>query len=285
MRGQAVGPDAGGPALVAQVLEQTLGLRIDHWIRIEIDDVQAFVDQLGGITVHLDCPFNEPVINLDTGQWEYLTVPAGDVRMDGETVYWFVRLRLLEGDAGRTSRQRQLLLALREQVINTRSLQNLPQVIDEFHSMFSTDMTAAQLLDLGRVGLSLPPADIHSGGLSDGGLQLFRTPHGIDVLRIADPTRGTEVGERVVEQRSSGRRGKHAAGQMYGTLEGTVGVYCQTIRRGPKRVEVDESSEMMGDWLPHFINRNRDTAKGDVIGAEVGEDAWVGWRSASTSSK
>jgi polyisoprenyl-teichoic acid--peptidoglycan teichoic acid transferase len=179
--------DGGGPALVAQVLEQTLGLRIDHWIRIEINNVREFVDRLGGITVHLDCPFYEPVINLNAGQWEYLTLPAGDVRMDGETVYWFVRLRLMEGDVGRTNRQRQLLLALREKVISAKLLQNLPQLIDEFRSMFSSDMTLAELVDIGRVGLSIPADDIHSGHLNDSGLQRFQTPLGITVFRIVDP--------------------------------------------------------------------------------------------------
>ena len=183
---QATGVAGRGPALVAQVLEQTLGLRIDHWLRIEIDHVKELVDSLGGISVHLDCPFYEPILNLDTGQWEYLTLPAGDVRMDGETVYWYVRLRILEGDSGRTARQRQLLLALREQVLSTQSAQNLPLLIAELGSMFSTDMTAAQLIDAARFGSSLAPGDIHSGRLGEDGLQLFRTPHGIDVLRIVD---------------------------------------------------------------------------------------------------
>jgi LCP family protein required for cell wall assembly len=186
---RSVGVAGGGPELVAQALEQILGLRIDHWIRVEIGNLRQFIDRLGGINIHLDCPFYEPILNLDSGQWEYLALPAGDVLMDGETVYWFVRLRLLEGDAGRTARQRQLLFALRDQAFSTGALQKLPQLIDEFGSMVATDMTVAELLDAARTGLAIEPDNIHSGRLDDDGVLLFRTAYGIEVLRIADAER------------------------------------------------------------------------------------------------
>ena len=36
------------------------------------------VNAIGGVTVHLDCPFYEPVFNLTTNAWDYFALPAGD---------------------------------------------------------------------------------------------------------------------------------------------------------------------------------------------------------------
>ena len=67
-------------------------------------------------------------------------LPAGDVWMDGDTAYWFVRLRYRESDIGRNRRQRQFLWALRDQVTKTNLLAHFPDLYGAFQSTFTTDM-------------------------------------------------------------------------------------------------------------------------------------------------
>ena len=95
--------EGGGPALISDVLSSTLGISTEHWVRFEMTGFQSVVDAVGGVTIHLDCPFYEPIFDLDTNSWQYFTLPAGDVHMDGETAYWYVRLRLRESDIGRAT--------------------------------------------------------------------------------------------------------------------------------------------------------------------------------------
>lgn len=178
-----------GPMLVSQVLSQTLGVVTQHWLRVQMDGFIDFVDTIGGVTVQLDCPFSEPILNLTTGQWDEFTLPAGEVQMDGETAYWFVRLRLRESDIGRSNRQRQFLWALREKVLQTNLITRAPELWTTFQNSFSTDLNIFQMLEIGVFGLGLQPENVRASGLTLADLQNYTTAEGAAVLRIGDPAR------------------------------------------------------------------------------------------------
>ncbi len=150
---------------------------------------ESIVDAVGGVTVHLDCPFFEPILNLDTGQWEYFTLPAGDVHMDGETAYWYARLRLKENDIGRSNRQRQLLWALRNQMLSKNLLMQIPQLWQAFNGSFSTDLSLLQMIELGVVGMSVDPSNVRASGITLKELQSFITDKGASVLIISEPAK------------------------------------------------------------------------------------------------
>lgn len=179
--------EGGGPALVSTVLSQTLGIETQHWLRFQMTAFQDVVDAVGGVTIHLDCPFYEPIFNLTTESWEYFTLPAGEVHMDGETAYWYVRLRLRESDIGRSQRQRQFLWALRDQMLTTNLLPQMPMLWATFRSSFSTDLTLVELLDLVRLGLSMDSGNVRASGITLRELQSYTTERGASVLIISDP--------------------------------------------------------------------------------------------------
>lgn len=181
--------DGGGPALVSEVLDSHLGITTEHWARVEMSGFQSLVDAVGGVTIYLDCPFYEPIFNLTTNQWEYFTLPAGDVWMDGETAYWFVRLRLRENDIGRAKRQRQFLWALRDQALRTNLLIRFPELWSAFQETFSTDLSVFEMADYLRLGLALDASSVRATGISLADLQSYTTDGGASVLRIADPAR------------------------------------------------------------------------------------------------
>lgn len=174
-----------GPVFVSQVLSQTLGVATTHWVRIQMDGFQGMVNAIGGVTIHLDCPFYE----LPYNSTEYFTLPAGDVHLDGATAYRYVRLRLRESDIGRASRQRQVLWALRNQALNSNLITQFPQLWSSFQGMFSTDLGLLDMLDLARLAMSLDKSQVHAGGITLNDLQSFITAQGADVLRIANPNR------------------------------------------------------------------------------------------------
>jgi LCP family protein required for cell wall assembly len=191
--GESTQPGGGGPRLVSQVLENTLGISTNHWIRIRMDGFIDVVNAVGGVTVQLDCPFYEPIFNLTTNAWDYFALPAGENWMDGETAYWFVRLRLRESDIGRSRRQRQFLWALRDQIVNTNLLARLPELWNAFQATFTTDMTLLQMADLANWGVNVNPGSVRAGGLALSDLQNYTTSEGAMVLRIADPVRVANV--------------------------------------------------------------------------------------------
>lgn len=189
--------EGGGPGLVSAVISQTLGISTTHWVRFEMTGFKDIVDAVGGVTVQLDCPFYEPILNLDTNSWEYFTLPAGPVHLDGETAYWFVRLRLRESDIGRAERQRQFLWGLRDQVLSTNLLPQIPALWTAFDSSISTDLTLLQIMDLARFGVGLDAANVRASGITLRELQSYTTERGAAVLVINDPQRVRDVIEGI----------------------------------------------------------------------------------------
>jgi LCP family protein required for cell wall assembly len=185
--------EGGGPALVSQILSNTFGIATEHWLRMEMNGFKSVVDAVGGVTIHLDCPFYEPIFNLTTNSWEYFTLPAGDVWMDGETAYFFVRLRLRESDIGRSKRQRQFLWALRDQASNTNLILRAPELWSAFQETFSTDLSLLEMIDYAQLALSVDAGNVRAAGISLSDLQSFTTPQGASVLRIADQARVQRV--------------------------------------------------------------------------------------------
>ncbi|MCB9148713.1 MAG: LCP family protein [Caldilineaceae bacterium] len=178
--------EGGGPALVSAVISNTFGVPTQHWVRVDMDGFEELVDAVGGVTIHLDCPFYEPITDITTGGWTYLSLPAGDVTLDGVTAHWYARLRLRESDIGRTRRQRQLLWALREKMLNANLIVRLPQLWSALQGKFSTDLTLLDIVDLAQWGLPLNSSRIHTGGLTTREVQPWTTPGGGAVLRIVD---------------------------------------------------------------------------------------------------
>jgi LCP family protein required for cell wall assembly len=194
---QVLKVDGGGPALVSEVLSRTLGIATGHWVRVEMTGFQSLVDAVGGVTIHLDCPFYEPIFNLETQAWEYFTLPAGDVTMDGETAYWFVRLRLRESDIGRAQRQRLFLWALREQALRTNLILRFPELYSAFRETFSTDLNLIEMIDMAQFALSLDADNVRASGITLADLQQARTDGGAAVLMINDPQRVRSVVEGI----------------------------------------------------------------------------------------
>ena len=181
--------EGGGPALVSQILSNTLGISTNHWVRMEMHGFRSVVNAVGGVTIHLDCPFYEPIYVRETESWDYFTLPAGDVWMDGETAYWFVRLRLRESDIGRAKRQRQFLWALRDQASNTNLLLRAPELWSAFQETFTTDLSLLEMVDYAQFALSVDAGNVRAAGITLADLQSYTTSQGASVLRIADQAR------------------------------------------------------------------------------------------------
>lgn len=203
----------GGPQLVSTILSQTLGIATEHWVRIRMDGFVRLVDAIGGVTVQLDCPFAEPIFNLTTNSWDYFTLPAGENWMDGETAYWFVRLRLRSSDIARAERQRQFLWALRDQMLSTNLITRFPELWSAFSESFTTDLSLFEFIDLTGTGLSYGAENVRAGGLSLADLQGFTTEQGAAVLGIANPGRVRAVVNGVWEAQPMANTNRRAPEQ------------------------------------------------------------------------
>lgn len=146
------GLERGGPGLMAQTVANLTGLRIDHFLYVDLAGFQRVVDTLGGVQMCVPAyDVNTPgwltqstatgerqvydsrvgrVVDLNTG----LDVKAGCQRMDGVTALAFVRTRHLPCDTipdfARIGRQQQFLRALINQMLRPSQLARAPGLVE-----------------------------------------------------------------------------------------------------------------------------------------------------------
>jgi LCP family protein required for cell wall assembly len=98
----------GLPAL-KQAMSTALAIPIDYYAEITMDDLIQLVNAIGGVTVNLAAPLNDPHLLIS---WR-----AGENRLDGRTAVLFVRSRYADSDYARADRNQLFLIALRNKLL------------------------------------------------------------------------------------------------------------------------------------------------------------------------
>ncbi|MEX0709936.1 MAG: LCP family protein [Chloroflexota bacterium] len=80
-----------------------LGVTIDRYIRVDMDDFTRMVDAVGGIDVEVETRLIDPKVDLH--------LEPGPAHLDGATALSFARTRV-DSDYGRAARHQQVMLAL-----------------------------------------------------------------------------------------------------------------------------------------------------------------------------
>lgn len=132
-----------------KVVEQTFGIPIDHYAWVGLYGFIKSIDVIGGINlqvVHpvLDNSYPTDINNPNPYGYQRLDIQPGMQHMSGEEALQYVRSRHedLIGDFGRTERQRQLLLAVKQTVFGSPTLVfQAPQLFDALKGQIKTDLT------------------------------------------------------------------------------------------------------------------------------------------------
>ena len=100
---------AGGPALLAQTVEQDTGLRLDHYAEVGFAGFGAVVDALGGVQVCPTDPIDDPLAGIN--------LAAGCQTLDGANALGYVRTRATpRSDLDRMIHQREFMSAVLRRV-------------------------------------------------------------------------------------------------------------------------------------------------------------------------
>ncbi|EJY56008.1 cell envelope-related transcriptional attenuator [Alicyclobacillus hesperidum URH17-3-68] len=136
----------GGPSLTCGLVEQLIGMPIDHYALTEFDGLVRIVDRMGGIDINV--PRN---MYYRTGDKKYgiIRLHKGTQHLTGEQALGFVRYRHdALGDIGRTERQQAFLVAVKNQLLRPETIPQLPAIAYDLLRSVDTDLTA---VDLGRL--------------------------------------------------------------------------------------------------------------------------------------
>ena len=147
----------GGPALSARTVSNLLGdIRIDRYVRINVQGVEKLIDALGGVTVYVphDMKYKDDTQHL------YIDFKAGKQHLDGPQTQNFLRFRHDKlGDIGRVQRQQMVMGALMEQALNPTTLARLPEILKVIQSHIDTNLSVEELVALVGFGVKMNRTD------------------------------------------------------------------------------------------------------------------------------
>ena len=185
--GDAFGYPGGGPALAVQTTEQALGINIDHYIRIDFNAFTTFIDAIGGIDVNVPETIDDPTYPDANNGYDPFYLAAGRQHLDGATALKYARTRHEgEGDLDRARRQQQVILAVRDKVLQLNLLPGLllkaPGLYQKLSGDIQMDLSLTDALRLAQLGQQIPSGNITHVVIDYNDVTDATTPDGQEVL-------------------------------------------------------------------------------------------------------
>ncbi len=164
--GERDGLPGGGPILAAQTIEYNFGIRINYFATVSISGMERVVDTIGGIIVDVPVVVKDDQYPTEDFRFTRVYFPTGIQPMDGREAVQYSRTRHGDNDFRRSERQQQILLAIRDQILVSGVITNLPAIISEIGDSVRTDLSIRQVLSLARFGQDLPRDQIYLHSLN-----------------------------------------------------------------------------------------------------------------------
>jgi LCP family protein required for cell wall assembly len=138
-----------GPVLVKASFQESFGVEVEYYVRIDFNGFVALIDAVGGVTI--DVP--KLIIDYDYPTFDYGTITVqfdpGKQHMDGERALQYARTRHQDDDYQRAGRQQQVIDALIKKLADPRQIVNWPAVIYAVRSNMDTDMSTWDMIRFG----------------------------------------------------------------------------------------------------------------------------------------
>jgi LCP family protein required for cell wall assembly len=161
----ALGIKRYGSENYVQLLRETLlynfGIKVDFYARIGFAEFRQIIDALGGLRIGVDCAIEgNRLISPDLDpqnpeSYQVFRMDIGMHRMDSETALWYARARGSSTDMDRGRRQMEILTAIWRQARAANLFAQATDLVPRLLRIVETDMTAADLLGLVPLALSL----------------------------------------------------------------------------------------------------------------------------------
>jgi LCP family protein required for cell wall assembly len=177
----------GGLALARQTVSAALGVPVEHAVLIDFQVFVTLIDAIGGVDVDAPYGISDPTYPDGGIGYDPFYLSAGHHHLDGATALKYARTRATPGgDFTRTVRQRQIVVAARDRVMNLNLLPDLiaqsPQLWSTLQGAFETDLTLGEIVGLVVAASRIPADQIKTASIDETCTQPWVTPGGAAVL-------------------------------------------------------------------------------------------------------
>ena len=131
----------GGTSMAVNTVQKLFDIPIDYYVSINMEGLEQIVDALNGITLVPDSTFQQSGYSFTQGQ---------ETQLDGGAALAYSRMRKQdpEGDYGRQKRQRQVVMAIVDEVASIESILNYRNVLSVLDQNMATNMTFDEMVTI-----------------------------------------------------------------------------------------------------------------------------------------
>lgn len=236
----------GGPQLAKETVENFMGVPIDYYAQIDFNTFVEFIDALGG----LDMKIKEPIKVDPVGPGNTIILEPGTQTLTGAVALGYARNRYTKyDDFDRANRQQEVLIAVRNQVVNLNMLPTLiakaPDLYASLSKGLNTNLSLDQIIRLANLAAKIPPENITKGVIDTHMVTFAKSPDGLDIL-IPIPSKIHELRDSVF------RSGMTEGRRQFG------GDWAAILKEEGARVEISDASRVdgMGERTAEYLRAN-----------------------------
>lgn len=142
-----------GPEATCKEVGKLLGTTVDYYVLTNFSGFEKMIDILGGVYIDVDINLSSPASGV------YLT--KGYKRLNGKEALKYARYRgRLDGDIGRTQRQQRLIKALTHQILQSGSIEKIPELLATLRQNVETNLSLTDMLYLANIMMGLDEDNI-----------------------------------------------------------------------------------------------------------------------------
>lgn len=139
----------GHAKLAIKTINQSFGMNITDYVYVNFEEFIEVIDYIGGVEVHINALELE-TLNYTTVE-EDMVAGTGMQRLDGRQALLYSRIRS-DSDTNRTARQREVLIAMYEQV-RSQPISKLPETLRKVLRLCHTNMKSDTIMDIAQWAL------------------------------------------------------------------------------------------------------------------------------------
>jgi LCP family protein required for cell wall assembly len=155
----------GAPGLMARTLQENFGLTVDHYGTVNMVTFIKMVDAVGGVDVYLPYDVDGRPVDDKTEDMGYFY--SGVNHLTGEAALRFSRIRKTDSIFARMDRQKTVICALKDKLLQPAVLPQIPDLISAFQGSIVTDLSPAQMSQMACLLPKLSGENIIFGGIPE----------------------------------------------------------------------------------------------------------------------
>lgn len=191
-----------GPGLAKKTVEYNFGRTIHYYVLVDFAGFRKVIDTLGGIDIDVPKAINDPTYPDENFGYSPLVIPAGRIHMNGDLALKYARTRHQDGDFGRSRRQIQVLMAIRDKALRLDILPKLPSLVQSMWGTIETDMKPTEVIALAQAGAKVKTENIKTGSVDQTMTVQFKTSTGAEVLWF-DRAKVGQLFDQIIPQTST----------------------------------------------------------------------------------